>query len=375
MLAKGKEERKATRNKKEKSQVVRKKVIEKVAVAVTSSNSVADDIKKSMRKLEGMEVEVLLSPLTEEILNKNIRRANFVEPYSTPEKRYDDLIWALEQNPDIIVALTGGNGAGELIPFIKGDIEYLRRKKTALMGFSDVTVLVNLWAFLGNPAYIGPCFEDTDELIDTIKKIIKGKSEFVFSFGSAEPGEMKSGESKNIIKEWEKEAELTQKMKGVWGGNISSFISFLITDIEVNGRSPKHIKKGNPLFVFEETFEGYNRIGTEFTFDWIAELLLTAGISEKFIAWGKIQKPREVKKKYFKTMMLKRSSGILLFDLEFSHDDMEDVVIPIGYNVEAEVHIYPDKEGEVIFRANWINQKEKFRQEKKKKEVKGYERE
>lgn len=335
--------------------------LEKLAVAVTSSNASAKDIKTSMRKLEKMGVEVLLSPLTKEIINKNVRRPNFVEPYSTPERRYDDFVWAVEQNPDIIVALTGGNGAGELIPFIKKDIEYFKEKNIALMGFSDVTVLVNLWAFLGNPAYIGPCFEDADELPNTIKNLME-ENEFILPFSSAEHGKMKTSGNDEKKKKEEKEEkieELKAKMAGVWGGNVGSFISFLIADIEVDGKTPKDIKEGNPVFVFEETFEGYNRTGAEFTFDWIAELLLTSGVSEKFMAWGKIQKPREVEKKYFKTMVLKRSFGISIFDLEFGHNGADEVVIPIGYNVEAEVRLEPeDEEGEVIFRPKWTKRKD-----------------
>jgi len=322
---------------------VRNIKISKVAVFVPSSNASAKDIKRTLRKLEKMEIEVLLSPLTQEIIRKNVKRPIFCYPYSTQQKRYDDFVWAVEQNPDIIVALTGGNGAGELLPFVKKDLKYFKGKSIILLGFSDSTVLVNLWAFLGNPAFIGPCFEDTEDLAVAIRELEK-RDKFSFSFRSAVLGEFSGERAKHQV------GIQAEKMQGVWGGNLGSFISFLISNLESDGKTPKDVVKGNPIFVFEEIFEGYNKYGTEFTFDWMTELLLTSGILEKScLALGKIYKPQDVDKEYFKDILIKRANGLIIFDIGLSHSVMDDILIPIGYNAEAEISFDKKK---VIFKAN-----------------------
>ena len=306
---------------------LKKRDIRKVAVVVTSSKANFYDIRRTMRNLESKGIEVLLSPLTKKILDNKVKRGNYVAPYSTAKERFNDLVWAVEREPDIIISLAGGVGSAELIPFLSKASCDFEKIGIPLVGFSDVTTLLNAWAFLGNPAFLGPCFENSDEVWNAIKKI-SSKDEFEFQFK----------EKVNFDGE--------VKRKGVWGGNLSCFLSFFFSDFEICDETPQVLRSFEYAFVFEDIFEksDWGKKGGEFSLDWSVEMLMLSRISEKLTLWGDVKgiPYRKVKK-----IVLSKVQGPAVFGLRFGHDITSDP-LPIGWDVDVIIKIRKAK-----FKARW----------------------
>lgn len=75
--------------------------------------------------------------------------------YDHPEKRAEDLMWALEQ-PDIkgIVCNMGGDDSYRVLPYI--DAEVIRKNPKVFMGYSDIATWMAVFAYAGVRAYYGP---------------------------------------------------------------------------------------------------------------------------------------------------------------------------------------------------------------------------
>lgn len=75
--------------------------------------------------------------------------------YNHPEKRADDLMWALK-NDDVkaIVCNMGGDDSYRVLPYI--DIQTIRDNPKVFMGFSDIATWMAVFAYAGVRAYYGP---------------------------------------------------------------------------------------------------------------------------------------------------------------------------------------------------------------------------
>lgn len=75
--------------------------------------------------------------------------------YEHPEKRAEDLMWAL-QNPDVkgIICNQGGDDSYRVLPYI--DTEIIHDNPKVFMGFSDIATWMAVFAYAGIRAFYGP---------------------------------------------------------------------------------------------------------------------------------------------------------------------------------------------------------------------------
>ena len=75
--------------------------------------------------------------------------------YEHPEKRAEDLMWALK-NPDIkgIICNMGGDDSYRVLPYI--DIQIIHDNPKVFMGYSDIATWMAVFAYAGVRAYYGP---------------------------------------------------------------------------------------------------------------------------------------------------------------------------------------------------------------------------
>lgn len=75
--------------------------------------------------------------------------------YEHPEKRAEDLMWAL-QNKEIsaIICNTGGDDSYRVLPYI--DTQIIHNNPKVFMGYSDIATWMAVFAYAGVRAYYGP---------------------------------------------------------------------------------------------------------------------------------------------------------------------------------------------------------------------------
>ncbi len=75
--------------------------------------------------------------------------------YQHPEKRAEDLMWAL-QNTEIkaVICNMGGDDSYRVLPYI--DVEVIRNNPKIFMGYSDIATWMAVFAHAGVRAYYGP---------------------------------------------------------------------------------------------------------------------------------------------------------------------------------------------------------------------------
>ena len=75
--------------------------------------------------------------------------------YQHPEKRAEDLRWALE-NKEIkaIICIMGGDDSYRVLPYV--DVEIIRNNPKIFMGYSDIATWMAVFAYAGVRAYYGP---------------------------------------------------------------------------------------------------------------------------------------------------------------------------------------------------------------------------
>jgi len=75
--------------------------------------------------------------------------------YQHPEKRAEDLMWALENNEiNAIICNMGGDESYRVLPYI--DVDVIRNNPKILMGYSDIATWMAVFAYAGVRAYYGP---------------------------------------------------------------------------------------------------------------------------------------------------------------------------------------------------------------------------
>ena len=105
--------------------------------------------RRAQKRLEGLGFKVSFSTNAESVLNFGT---------ATPEQRASDFNEAYaSKNVKAIMAINGGWSANEILPLVDWQIVSSNRKP--LIGFSDITVLLNaIYAKTGNVGYLGPNF-------------------------------------------------------------------------------------------------------------------------------------------------------------------------------------------------------------------------
>jgi len=100
---------------------------------------------------------------------------------ATKQERADDFNAAYaDKDVDIVMALTGGWSANEILPLVDWDVVISNPKP--LIGFSDITVLLNaVYAKTGQRGYLGPNFSTFGRMLEwkytlaTFHEVMSGK--------------------------------------------------------------------------------------------------------------------------------------------------------------------------------------------------------
>lgn len=75
--------------------------------------------------------------------------------YDHPEKRAEDLIWAMkDDNIKGIICNMGGDDSYRVLPFI--DVDVIRDNPKVFMGYSDIATWMAVFAYAGVRGYYGP---------------------------------------------------------------------------------------------------------------------------------------------------------------------------------------------------------------------------
>ena len=304
------------------------KKIKKIAGIITSSRPNTRYLKRTIKLLERDGRKVLLSPLMKKLFEGKFVRASDSE-FASPIERLKEIEWAISNSPDIIVSATGGYGAGRIIPLF--DKKMVKDVKIPLMGFSDVTSLLNYWAALGNPAFLGPCLEEEEDVIKAIRIL-----ETCTTFSLQSPKIRFVGVNKNI------------KVKGVFGGNITCFICCITANLDFLNILPASSIVNSGAFIFEDLFSqrDFGKRGGKYSFQYCLDMLEIMEIFKKVTIWGGVSGVKN-----FEKMVLKRAvKKPVVFGIPFGHYSEFKIPIPLGYDVSLE--ILPDKK-EIRFTKKW----------------------
>lgn len=304
--------------------------IKRIAVPIVSSKPCLRSVKKNIQVLREYGVEVLISPLLSELLRKDHERKSDDCEFGKPEERARDIHWALDQRADLIICACGGSGAGRVIRLIQK--RKILDSYTPIMGFSDCTHLLNLWASLGVRAFSGPCFEDSHEyILKAIKHIEEEKPSII----SAETARFI-----NIYNDF--------RVRGLFGQNLTCFISALVNSKLSEAQA----------FIFEDIFCDYGRKGAEYSFESVLDVIEAFGIFDKVTLWGTITNVRNSNSHIEKR--IKRPAALNLPYGHFSKNYW--MPIPLGYDIMVEiipskkaVKIYEQK-SKKIFNKVWNNE-------------------
>lgn len=275
-------------------------------MVITGSRPNMRYIKKSKRTVEASGIEVMFSPGLLRCIRDGV--VNFKDgEFREPEVRAEELRWALRVNPDLIICATGGYGNARIIPLL--DFREIKDANIPVMGFSDCTSLVNLWASLGVPAYIGPCFEESETLLTAIRAI------------NEQSFPVLSSRIMNFIKFSHEFITL----KGLFGGNLTSFSAL--------SGIPEVFKIINSAgaFIFEDIYNEYGRKGSLYAFESTLDIIEVAGLFNKTILWGTVTGVPDLI-----SVIKKRTKTCAVVHVPFGHhSDRSTLPIPVGFRTEV----------------------------------------
>lgn len=288
-------------------------------MVITGSRPNMRYIKKSKRTVEASGIEVMFSPGLLRCIRDGV--VNFKDgEFMEPEVRAEELRWALRVNPDLIICATGGYGNARIIPLL--DFREIKDANIPVMGFSDCTSLVNLWACLGVPAYIGPCFEEYEFIIPALKFIEKSNSILIAS---------------PLLKFLNFEEDIL-RLNGLLGGNLTSFTA--LTGIrEFTELLPKI-----DAFIFEDIYPDYGKKGAIYAFESTLDIVEASGCLKKVVLFGSISGVRSLT-----TLISKRIRTKAVLRLPFGHYSFKSFM-PILVGRETEVEICKKEKTVKIFR-------------------------
>jgi len=289
---------------------LRRNKIKRVGFVITSSRPNAKRIRRSIASLEERGIEVILSGLLYTYLEE-YPDGNFTDPeYMLPEDRAEDLFQMLKIQPDLIVAATGGYGAGKLAPLL--DSSVIRDYGVPFMGFSDPTFLVNLWAIYGVNAWVGPCAEEYEYLARAIE-IIEKHEPIRIHLRNMEFFNFKNSNFET---------------KGLAGGSLTC-LTTLATNPDIN----LYFQQDITTFLVEDIYppDGYRDLGAKWTFEAELDRVEIAGLSDKIFLWGTISGVRnanEIIRSYFKR------KGPFVINVPFGHEGGNCYrPIPVGSSI------------------------------------------
>ena len=237
-----------------------------------------------------------------------------------------------DENVKLVMALTGGWSANELLPLI--DWQLIRASPKPLIGYSDITVLLNaIYAKTGVSSFLGPNFStfgrqpEWRSTLDNFNKAMQGGAGRLVK--SKQWGE--SGGNRYTTKSW-KPLQAGAANATVLGGNIGTFYLLQGTDYQPAFDQPF-------IFLLEDDDEAGQHTAREVSRR-LESLLQLPGFRENLqgLIVGRFQKGSDVSGKDIVSILSSKDLGDIpiAYNVDFGHT-LPMLTLPIGRKVSLQI--------------------------------------
>lgn len=252
---------------------------------------------------------------------------------ATREDRAKDFSEAFrDKNVKLVMALSGGWSANEILPLI--DWQIVRTNPKPLIGFSDITVLLNaIYAKTGVSGFLGPNFSTFGRMpewqytLDNFKLVMQGSSQQLTK--SRQWGER--GRKRYKTKSWQC-LETGKANATLLGGNLGTFYLLQGTEYQPKFDEPF-------IFLLEDDDEASNYTAREVSrrFESLLQLPNFRDNLQGLIV-GRFQKGSNVSEKDITSIIVSKNLGNMpiAYNVDFGHT-LPMLTLPIGQKISLEV--------------------------------------
>ena len=253
---------------------------------------------------------------------------------ATREDRANDFNEAyMDKNVKLVMALSGGWSANEVLPLIDWQVVITNPKP--LIGFSDITILLNaIYAKAGVSGFLGPNFSTFGRMpewqytFNNFSMVMQGStSQFVKSRSWGE-----SGRKRHKTKGWQA-LETGEANATLLGGNLGTFYLLQGTEYQPKFNEPF-------IFLLEDDDEAssYTAVEVSRRFESLLQLPNFRDNLQGLMV-GRFQKGSNVSEKDIASIIASKNLGSIpiAYNVDFGHT-LPMLTLPIGQNVSLRVN-------------------------------------
>jgi muramoyltetrapeptide carboxypeptidase LdcA involved in peptidoglycan recycling len=253
---------------------------------------------------------------------------------ATREDRANDFNEAyMDKNVKLVMALSGGWSANEVLPLIDWQVVITNPKP--LIGFSDITILLNaIYAKTGVSGFLGPNFSTFGRMpewqytFNNFSMVMQGStSQFVKSRSWGE-----SGRKRHKTKGWQA-LETGEANATLLGGNLGTFYLLQGTEYQPKFNEPF-------IFLLEDDDEAssYTAVEVSRRFESLLQLPNFRDNLQGLMV-GRFQKGSNVSEKDIASIIASKNLGSIpiAYNVDFGHT-LPMLTLPIGQNVSLRVN-------------------------------------
>ena len=263
-------------------------------------------------------------------------RVKLSSPFGTAtrEDRANDFNEAyMDKNVKLVMALSGGWSANEVLPLIDWQVVITNPKP--LIGFSDITILLNaIYAKTGVSGFLGPNFSTFGRMpewqytFNNFSMVMQGStSQFVKSRSWGE-----SGRKRHKTKGWQA-LETGEANATLLGGNLGTFYLLQGTEYQPKFNEPF-------IFLLEDDDEAssYTAVEVSRRFESLLQLPNFRDNLQGLMV-GRFQKGSNVSEKDIASIIASKNLGSIpiAYNVDFGHT-LPMLTLPIGQNVSLRVN-------------------------------------
>ncbi len=253
---------------------------------------------------------------------------------ATREDRANDFNEAyMDKNVKLVMALSGGWSANEVLPLIDWQVVITNPKP--LIGFSDITILLNaIYAKTGVSGFLGPNFSTFGRMpewqytFNNFSMVMQGStSQFVKSRSWGE-----SGRKRHKTKGWQA-LETGEANATLLGGNLGTFYLLQGTEYQPKFNEPF-------IFLLEDDDEAssYTAVEVSRRFESLLQLPNFRDNLQGLMV-GRFQEGSNVSEKDIASIIASKNLGSIpiAYNVDFGHT-LPMLTLPIGQNVSLRVN-------------------------------------
>lgn len=252
---------------------------------------------------------------------------------ATREDRANDFNEAFrDKNVKLVMALSGGWSANEILPLI--DWRIVRTNPKPLIGFSDITVLLNaIYTKTGVSGFLGPNFSTFGRMLewqytlDNFELVMQGSSQQLTK--SRQWGER--GRKRYKTKSWRR-LEAGKANATLLGGNLGTFYLLQGTEYQPKFDEPF-------IFLLEDDNEAGSYTAREVSRR-LESLLQLPNFRNNLqgLIIGRFQKSSNVSEKDIENILISKYLGHIpvVYNVDFGHT-LPMLTLPIGQKISLQV--------------------------------------